>query len=76
VGRSIEATEARVAPLHGGAPPPLRKGTKVVSRVTLGELVEAVAAVTLDPTEQAAVVNHMLRRGGETRRGLPEGSRE
>jgi hypothetical protein len=36
-------------------------------RVTLGELVESVAAITSDLAEQAAVVEHILRTCAATR---------
>lgn len=48
-------------------PPVLRRARGIPLCVTLGELVEAVASVTVDRTEQAAVVDHILRTIGMVR---------
>jgi hypothetical protein len=73
---STDATQARSAPSHGESSPPLPTGSKAAIRLTLGELVEAVSAVIVDVTEQAAVVNHILDTQGGNRRSLPGGSGE
>jgi hypothetical protein len=70
-----EAKQGCAAPPLAGSSTASSKGSKRAIRLTLGELVEAVAAVTVDATEQAAVVNHILGTRGGNRRCLPEGGR-
>ncbi len=49
----VDAAARWSAPSPGGRGEPLR--------VTLGDLVEAIASVTSDAAERAAVVGHVLR---------------
>lgn len=54
-------------PIRPTAPadPPIARGLPTAPgaslRVTVGDLVEAVASVTTDPAERAAVLEHVLR---------------
>jgi len=56
-GRSLGSSERRHARRARGAP----------IQTTLGELVGAVASVTVDLAEQVVVVNHILRTRGTKR---------